>query len=294
MLKYRVISGCLLIAGLILGSFYLPAPGVGLVLVAVSYFAQREFYALAKKAGIPVFDRLGAIAGTVLITATFLAVGPAEADVARAYRWEVAVLSFSLIAVFVRQFPQKNNTMPLPTIGCTLLGVWYVPYLFNFFTRLLFSWDGARWSFSAFVSPTGRWLVLYMVAVVKAADTGAYFVGRMFGRRKLFPRISPAKTWEGLFGGIASAVAVSAAFHHFAGGRLGAIPFGLADALGLGAILALVGVIGDMFESLLKRAAQAKDSSDTVPGMGGILDVLDSLLFGAPVMFVFARWHFGS
>lgn len=289
MLRHRLISGTLIGAALIAASFMLPVPGIYMLLVTISGFAQREFYNLAEEAGVRVFRRVGILAGTAMITATYLSIGPTAEAAAKAYRWETTVLVSSLIYVFVRQFPQKNNPAPLATIGCTLLGLWYVPYLFNFFTRLLFSWDGAQ-GFGQ-VSATGRWLVLYLVAVVKATDIGAYFVGRWIGRHKLFPRISPSKTWEGLFGGIAAAVAASLVMRKLSGGQLGAVPLSAPSAVLLGVMLAVSGVVGDMFESLLKRAAGAKDSSGAVPGMGGILDVLDSLLFGAPVLFVFARWY---
>lgn len=283
MLKHRILSGCLLGAAFVLAANYLPAAGVWVILAGISFLAQREFYSIASQAGVPVFRHLGVVCGTALISATFLTIGPG--GVARAYRWELVVLLGSLIAVFVRQFPQKHNDRPLATIGCTLLGIWYVPFLFNFFTRLTFAWDGTE----GYVSVTGKWLVLYLVSTVKSADIGAYFVGKLVGRNKLFVRISPGKTWEGLFGGVALAVFTSLGFYLVSGGQFGKITLGLTDAILLGVLLAWVGVVGDMFESLLKRAAGAKDSSGAVPGMGGILDVLDSLLFGAPVLYVYAE-----
>jgi phosphatidate cytidylyltransferase len=288
LLKHRLISGSLLGAALVLAAFFLPVPAACVVLVCISFLGQREFYNIAEGAGVPVFRRLGSVAGAALIVTTFLTIGPTPEEAACAYRWETAVLVASLIAVFVRQFPQKHNPVPLATIGCTLLGIWYVPYLLNFFTRLMLSWDGVR--VAGNVGPTGRWLLLYLVAVVKLTDVGAYFVGRWIGRHKLFPRISPAKTWEGLFGGLLAAVAASLILQHVSGGQLGVVPLTRVSAIALGLLLAVAGVVGDMFESLLKRAGGTKDSSAIVPGMGGILDVLDSLLFGAPVLFVFARW----
>ena len=139
------------------------------------------------------------------------------------------------------------------------------------------------------VNATGRMLIIYLGFVVKMGDVGAYFAGRAFGRHKLLPRISPKKTWEGLFGGIAASVITSLVFFLCAGGRLGVVAMSWCDALLLGALLPVVGGVGDMFESLLKRAAGAKDSGTIIPGMGGILDVLDSLLFGAPVLYAYAR-----
>jgi phosphatidate cytidylyltransferase len=239
-------------------------------------------------AGIPVFRMVGILCGGAMITATFCTIGPTTGEIARAYRWEQLVMIATLIAVFLRQFPQKFNEKPIATIGCTLLGIWYVPFLFNFFTRIAFVWDSAGGS-PDHISETARLLVFYLVLVVKMSDTGAYTVGKLIGKHKLIPRISPAKTWEGFFGGIFFAVIASCVFAQVTDYRMGIIVFSLKHAIVLGIILALSGIAGDLFESLLKRASGAKDSGDALPGMGGLLDVLDSLLFGAPVLYVYAR-----
>jgi phosphatidate cytidylyltransferase len=136
----------------------------------------------------------------------------------------------------------------------------------------------------------GVWMLLSSLAVVWVADIAAYFVGRLMGRHKLAPRISPGKTWEGAFGGIAAVVLVAALVATFATSRpqlAETLPALLFDALGpLGAGLALAGlaalsIVGDLHESLLKRQAQVKDSSSLLPGHGGVLDRIDALL---PVM----------
>jgi len=271
----------------ILAANLLPAMGALVLLVAVSCLAQLEFYGIISIPGIPVFRLLGLCCGVVLISVTFFTIGPDAGSVARAYRWEHFVLLASLIAVFVRQFPQKHNERPLATIGCTLLGILYVPYLFNFFTRLAFSWDAA--TFGGRIGDTGRFLVIYLVVVVKSTDMGGYFAGSLFGKHKLVPRISPAKTWEGLFGGVGIGVLVSLLIFFLLGGNHGGIRLTFSHAVILGALLAFAGITGDMFESLLKRASGAKDSSSAIPGMGGLLDVLDSLLFAAPVLYVYAQ-----
>jgi phosphatidate cytidylyltransferase len=287
-LKHRIISGCALGAGLILATRYLPGIGIWALLVIISALAQLEFCNMLKLTGIPCFKVGSLIAGSALITATFVTIGPTPEALARSYRAEHLVLAATLMALFVRQFPQKYNLKPLETIACTLLGIWYVPYLFNFFTRLAFAWDGA--GALDRVGRTGCLMVLYLVVVVKATDIGAYSIGRLFGRHKLFPRISPGKTWEGLFGGIAAALLASWVFWTLTKAAPGRVALRLSDAVILGLLLSIVGVVGDMFESLLKRAAGMKDSGTTIPGMGGLLDVLDSLLFGAPVLYLYVQW----
>jgi len=287
LLKHRIVSGVLILAALLFAANSLPAIGVWVVLVAVSSLAQLEFYAMINLPGIPVFRLLGLFCGAALITATFATIGPDPAAVAQAYKWEHAILLGTLLAVFVRQFPQKHNEQPLPTVACTLLGVMYVPYLFNYFTRLVFAWSEGGDGSPAIL--TGRLVALYLIVVVKASDMGAYFGGTAFGRHKLFPRISPGKTWEGALAGLLTSVLVSAAFYAAAGRRLGSLQMGLHDAIILGVLLSVIGGTGDIFESLLKRASGTKDSGSVVPGMGGILDVLDSLLFAAPAMWVYIR-----
>lgn len=132
-------------------------------------------------------------------------------------------------------------------------------------------------------APNGhRWL-LTALAIVWAADSGAYFVGRKLGKHKLAPRISPNKTIEGLIGGVVCGLLAGVGFALFAGATVAQLP-----AVALVAVVAvLFSVIGDLFESLLKRHVGAKDSSNLIPGHGGILDRVDSFLFAAPVAYFY-------
>jgi phosphatidate cytidylyltransferase len=125
-----------------------------------------------------------------------------------------------------------------------------------------------------------RWVVLLLL-IVFAADTGAYFTGRAIGKHKLFERVSPKKTWEGVFGGLVTAVAATLLFAHYELPDL-AINHGILLAILVGA----AGVCGDLVESLVKRACGVKDSGSIMPGHGGALDRVDSLLLGGPVMVV--------
>jgi phosphatidate cytidylyltransferase len=286
-LRHRLISGLIIFVLLLVAMNFLPPLAVWLMLTALCCFAQFEFYDMLNVPGIMVFRRVGVLCGACLVTSTFLSLGTAPGRWAEAYAWENLVLALSLIGIFIRQFPQKDNPAPLMTISCTLLGILYVPYLFNYFTRLAFAWGGS--SESLRVALTGRLLILYLVVVVKCTDIGAYSIGMLCGRHKLFPRISPGKTWEGFFGGLGLALAGSLVFHACTGGQLGVLVFHRRDAVILALVLGLTGVAGDLFESLLKRASGIKDSGRVIPGMGGMLDVLDSLLFGAPVLFFYCK-----
>lgn len=281
----RLRTGALLIASLLLLAFVIPPFGILLVLVVVSALGQLEFYGMMNRAGIPVFRFMGLGFGTVLILGTGLAMGSPTVFSIAPTRWEQLVLAVGLMTILLRQFPQKHNLQPLQTIGCSLLGIWYVPYLFNYFTRLVFL-DQPLWTAGP-VGATGRTLGLYVLLVVKMGDIGAYFTGSRWGKHKFFPRISPSKTWEGFLGGMTASVLSSAVFQIAVGGAFGKYTLTLWDAGLLGLLLGCAGILGDLFESLVKRASGVKDSGGIIPGMGGILDIVDSLLFGLPVLYAY-------
>jgi phosphatidate cytidylyltransferase len=125
----------------------------------------------------------------------------------------------------------------------------------------------------------------WLLALVAVSDSAQYYTGRALGRHKLAPSISPAKTVEGALGGLVAAAVAGAALSRWC---LPAVPIAMAAALAL--LIALVGMAGDLFESLLKRSAGVKDSSTLIPGHGGILDRIDAYLFAAPVFYLFLRY----
>jgi len=134
-------------------------------------------------------------------------------------------------------------------------------------------------SWVALRSATDAWTLAAVILVVKSSDIGAYFMGHAIGRHKLIPWLSPGKTWEGFFGGMALAAGVGAAVGVWAGLPAIDLPTGIA----LGAVMGVVGPFGDLLESALKRGTGIKDSGRIIPGMGGLFDVLDSLLLAGPV-----------
>jgi len=157
-----------------------------------------------------------------------------------------------------------------------LFGLMYVPWLLNFIQKINF-----------FPNVEGAYYVLYFILVTKFSDCGAYAVGSLIGKHKMIPRISPAKTWEGFAGAIAVSTAASIVFTLVAGDKLAGM--NLVHAVILGIILSAAAVVGDLIESLFKREAGVKDSGHYFPGIGGILDLLDSLLFNAPLMYLYLR-----
>lgn len=154
-------------------------------------------------------------------------------------------------------------------------------------TMLVFVYLGAQASFWLMLSiERSAWVVLWLVLTTKSCDIGAYFTGRAIGKHKLVPWLSPGKTWEGLIGGVitSSIVCLIGAYWLSAANVPTDIP--LLMALGMGAVIGVLGQLGDLTASLFKRDAGRKDSSASIPGFGGWLDVIDSLLLVGP----FAYW----
>lgn len=133
--------------------------------------------------------------------------------------------------------------------------------------------------------PDGLSLILFLLAIVWATDIGAYFAGRQIGGPKIAPSISPSKTWAGLFGGMLSAMVIGAALAWFF-----PFPHHFMEGIWIGALLAVVAQVGDFFESWMKRKAGMKDSSNLIPGHGGILDRVDGLTFTAPLLVLLHLW----
>ena len=284
----------------ILAIFYLPLWAAFILALALTTVLMLEFYDLFKAADppFPIFDRYGTACGLALMTVVFLDSlpnwpSPIRSDLGN---WERFVIFMTIGIVMVRQFPQKLNTQPIMTIAGTLFGVFYVAYLFAFMLRLAVSFDPGA-SLVTRIGPTGRFLVLFLLVTVKVSDAGALFVGCRYGKNKLFPRISPKKTWEGLYGGIVSGMAGGLGVYLAMGQAdgvwwrrvFGAVHLNIWDILVLGFLLTVLGAVGDLVESLIKRAVAVKDSAGIVPGLGGFLDMFDSLLYTAPVMFFYVR-----
>jgi len=258
-----------------------------LIMIFLATAGLAEFYGLVEKRNLVCFKWCGLLGGVLLMVGTFLQLTGEIATItggyvgnydspARPNDFETGFIILFVLGLCVRQFVSRSNTAGILAISTTLFGLMYVPWLLNFIQKINF-----------FPGVNGRIYVLYFIIVTKFSDTGAYLVGSLIGRHKMIPRISPGKTWEGFGGAIFLSTMTSLVFVHFLGGKMA----GMNDfqAVVLGVLLSSTAVIGDLIESLFKREAGVKDSGGLFPGIGGILDLLDSLLFNAPIMYLYLR-----
>jgi phosphatidate cytidylyltransferase len=243
--------------------------------------ALLEFYRILDHARLPNFKITGLICGAIMLAGSFhyfSTVGPAES-----YDFELAVLLFFLLTVFTRQmFARLRHDEPLRTMAYTVFGLLYVLWLFNFITKILYLTPR-----SANGMVTGQFYVLYLIAVTKFSDMGAYLTGSVIGRHLMSPHISAKKTWEGFFGALVFALLCSLALFKLMPRQLSMLTWTHATVLGL--LLGFAAIIGDLAESIIKRSTGVKDSGNLLPGIGGALDLIDSLLFTAPLLFFYLR-----
>jgi len=191
-------------------------------------------------------------------------------------------LSASLLVTFPVLFARKEHDGSLVDWALTVAIPIYLGWPLSLFLLLRGFQPG--WPFAHapwWVLPRGLWWVLIVLFGVWGSDTGAFFTGRLIGRHKLAPHISPGKTWEGLFGGFVLGTTATIVF---------SIPLGIPWylAITLGALISIAAVLGDLAESLIKRQTHVKDSGNLFPGHGGVLDRVDSLLFAVMVVYFFS------
>ncbi|NLF22981.1 MAG: phosphatidate cytidylyltransferase [Lentisphaerae bacterium] len=298
MLKQRLRYGLTIGAGFAAGMAFLPGPGLLLLLVAFAAVCQWEFYQLAARDGYRVHSRLGITLGGLWMLTVYLLAAPPGKPHPDVPGWEAAMLIAICFIVLVRTMADAQARRAFETAAITFLGILYGPVMLSYYLRL------AQWEAPRFWETTraGVFLCFFLSVVVKLSDTGAYAFGTRWGRHKLFPRISPAKSWEGLAGGLLAGLAVGlltgfiAAKCHWGPVGIFWTADGAAAILnpfrtGLIALaLVIVGVLGDLIESMFKRAVQVKDSSGVFPGIGGVLDVVDSLIFAPPVLYFALVW----
>ena len=247
-----------------------PVQGITLsVLVALLAIpAQFELSKLAAAKNIKIFLPVSIVASILLATWRF---------------WQQLISfppgiclllfsSFVLFALLLYQYARYGASGILANCGGNCFSIWYLGLLSSFCVAIRIEF--------------GIWPLLMFVFVIKCSDIGAYTFGTLFGRHKFSPKISPGKTWEGMGGACALAIIVAVGF------AVSCDIMAWWSAIVFGLCFAVIGQMGDLTESMIKRDAEQKDSARKVPGFGGVLDIIDSLLIAAPVAYLFLMWSF--
>jgi phosphatidate cytidylyltransferase len=233
-----------------------------------------EFWMLSSKREAKAQRELGTLFSVALLTAFYFN-APVE--------WPalplMILVAFVISTLAGAMLTGASFERMIPTTGATVLGVCYVVLLGGHLVALR----------TGFPAPLAAHLLSFFFLVLMGSDTAAYYTGRAFGRHKLAPKISPGKTWEGALGGLAASLGFAVLAHYWFFPELQ-----LRAALPLAAAMNVLGVLGDLTESALKRGSGAKDAAKILPGHGGLLDRLDSLLFNAPLIYYFAVFYFAD
>jgi phosphatidate cytidylyltransferase len=276
-----VILWTVILTALFCGNRYISDYAFLIVMTLLAITGLAEFYGMAAKRDLVCFRVWGIFGGALLMIGTFFQVTGhigTQGSPARVNDFETGFLILFVLGLCLRQFFSRSNTAGIVAISTTLFGLMYVPWLLNFIQKI---------NFFPGLENNGKFYVLYFILVTKFSDTGAYAVGSLIGKHKMIPRISPGKTWEGFGGAIVVSTLASVLFAHFFKAKL--LGMNWIHAVIIGVILSVSAVVGDLIESLFKREAGVKDSGNFFPGIGGILDLLDSLLFNAPLMYLYLR-----
>lgn len=255
------------------GRYDLAQVGGFLALLGLAVGAQYELYRILEQTGAAPRIAVGMTCGLGLLVAQFLGLVSLD-NVGKPL---LAAVSLGWVALLLTLLRNPGETKAWVLRFPTLFGFLYVPGLLAFLAGFV-GWKTGQGN-------TGLWLAVWVIAVTKFTDVGGLLIGVPFGRHKIAPNVSPAKSWEGCVGGIALSCAVGAAgawaLTHFAD-----IEFSPAKGALIALPLALLSIPSDLVESHLKRRAGVKDSGKTIPGIGGALDLIDSLLLVAPVAYL--------
>lgn len=234
-----------------------------------------EFYRMFKNSGYHPQTFVGMFVGALVVIGFYIGAvsDRSVAEIAYVFSPDVMVALAFVVALLFRLFSERDSNGAMVDVALTFTGVIYVAWL-SAYVVLLRAWSAG--------GTDGRHLIFFLFLVTWATDSGAYYIGTSFGRHKLYRKISPKKSVEGAIGGLIFSIVMAAAckywFYH---------SLHLHDAVVLGSILGVVGQVGDLAESMIKRSARIKDSGGIFPGHGGYLDRVDSMLLNAPALYYY-------
>lgn len=220
-----------------------------------------EFFYMVEKKGVRLFKPLGLLVGAFIPISIYFQFPIKEG-------WQFLFVVMGIFVLFMLELTKKEAHQPVLSISATIFAIIYISWCFSFVIRIR-------------QLPEGAMLLGFLLIVTKASDIGAYFWGKKFGKIHLLARVSPKKTLEGSIGGFFTSLGVGIIFSLFI------TSISVWEKFFLIIILAIISQLGDLFESLIKRDCQVKDSGRLFPGMGGVLDVIDSIIFTAPTFYLY-------
>lgn len=268
----RAITGLVFVAVLI-GAIVWNKYSVAGLFFIVSILGLIEFFKLMEKAGFKPKKRVAGVVGALIYT--IIALYSFGGEVTFAY----LLFIFPLLVVLVLLELFRKSEYPVTNFAFSIAGIFYIiiPFaMLNFFAYNSEYYDTLEIEDYQYI------LLLAFFVIQWANDTGAYIVGRLIGKHKLFERISPNKTWEGALGGAVFALIAGFLFAYFSTGHLG-------HWLAIAGLIVIFGTLGDLTESQIKRSVGVKDSGNLLPGHGGILDRFDGVLFSAPFVLTYLQ-----
>lgn len=270
------IFSTVLLWGIVAAALWFFRTNGALVLIGlISVFTLREFYKLLQSSGYDPFELTGILIGGLITLSPWLAVQ---------LGWKLElILPFAVVFISVRLLAERLPLTRVESLATTIFGIVYVGVMLRYLVAIVTPLPGDS------ITPDGRLLLcLWLVAVTKFCDMGALLTGMAIGRHKMSPLISPKKTWEGAAGGIVFAMGVGALIASLAHNYFPPHMTPLVAAL-FAAPIAAIGIVADLVESVIKRRAEMKDSGNTIPGIGGMFDLSDSIILVAPVGYFLFR-----
>lgn len=261
---------------------FMPPVYFYLLMMLFAFVGQFEFYRMFKNSGYYPQTAVGIFVGLMVVTGFYIG-ATSDGEIANIFSPDVMVAFAFVVSLLFRLFSERDSNGAMVDVALTFTGIVYVAW-FVAYVVLLRCWNTG--------GIDGRDLIFFLFFVTWATDSGAFFVGSAFGKHKLYKKISPKKSVEGALGGLFFSVLFAVIckywFYH---------ELTMHDAIALGMILGIVGQVGDLAESMIKRSARIKDSGGIFPGHGGVLDRIDSILLNAPALYYYtmiATWKAGG
>jgi phosphatidate cytidylyltransferase len=257
-----------------------PAAYLGLIGV-LTVISTVEYFRMLRAANVKCFPRFGLILALAYCGIAYFHFIKGGKDIPPAL--DSVFVFIAITGAFTLQLRYSiRGIEALLAVAANLLGFLYIAFLFNFAARISFGLPGEG-------AVPGAFVLLWLLAVTKFTDMGAYITGSLIGKHKMIPHISPGKTWEGFGGALFFAQLAACGLYALLPDQLAAL-HSWPHVVALGFLLAILAVVGDLAESVVKRSLQAKDSGNMLPGIGGGLDLIDSICFTAPALYFYLVW----